>query len=240
MEKEYKIKASDGKIIEGILRGSIKKPLIVIVHGLCGNMNEALHYNATRYFEKEGFSSFRFNLYSWGKQSRKLHECTLRVHGNDINTVCTFLISKGAKTIFVVGHSYGFPSILCAGSSNICALVSWDGSVLPTKSLSSLKKISEPIRGRLLDEGYVVIVGEEMVKEENKINSVKLARDFKKPTKLITIPKDGNLKGAKKIMKSISQKKQMTVIHGASHNFTEQSKQAELYKETTEWFKRFI
>ncbi len=240
MEKEYKIKTSDGKVIEGILMGSVQKPLVLIVHGLCGNMNEAMHYNAARYFEKEGFSSFRFNLYSWKKQNRKLHECTLKTHGTDINTVLKFLKSKGVIIIFAVGHSYGFPSILHAKADIIKALASWDGSVLPRTSFSKLKKISKPIQGRLLDEGYVTIMGEGMVKEENKINTVKLAEEFKKPIKLITIPKEGNLTGAKKIFKAISQEKEMVVISDASHNFTEEGKQEELYRETVKWFKRFV
>ena len=72
MEKEIKIKTSDKKIIYGILRGSLSKPVIVQVHGLSGNMNEAMHYNAARYFEKHGFSSFRFNLYDWRKGAPKI------------------------------------------------------------------------------------------------------------------------------------------------------------------------
>lgn len=240
MEKEYKIKTPDGKIMEGILRGSIQNPLILIVHGLCGNMNEAMHYNAVRYFEKQGFSSFRFNLYSWKKENRKLHECTLKTHGTDIDTVLEFLKSEGAKRIFAVGHSYGFPSILHAKSDDIETLVSWDGSVLPRDSFSKLDKVSKPITGRLLDEGYLTIMGEGMVKEENEIDSSALANDFKKPIKLITIPKDGNLTGAEKIFKAIDQQKEFSIIEGASHNFTEEGKQEELYKETIEWFKKFI
>src|ERR1700722_40745 len=112
MEKELKIKTPDGKMIYGILRGSLSKPLIIHVHGLAGNMNEAMHYNAARYFEKHGFSSFRFNLYSWEKGGRKLHECTFSTHGKDIDTVLKYLESRGARKIFVVGHSYGWPSIL--------------------------------------------------------------------------------------------------------------------------------
>ena len=102
MEKEIQIKTPDKKKIIGILRGPINKPLIVLVHGFCGHKNEAMHFNAVRYFEKHGFSSFRFNLYSWRKESRKLHECTLKTHGADIDVVLKSLKAKGAKKIYIV------------------------------------------------------------------------------------------------------------------------------------------
>lgn len=240
MEKEHKIKTPDGKFIEGILRGSLRRPLILIVHGLCGNMNEALHYNAARYFEASGFSSFRFNLYSWKKQHRKLHECTLKTHGSDIDAVVKFLQSKGAKKIYVVGHSYGFPSILHSKYEHIQALVSWDGSVLPKDDFKKLQSVTKPVKGRLLDEGYLTIIGEAMVKEEASVDSKKLAKDYNIPTKLVTIPKGGNLSGAKKIYKGMQEPKELTVIKGASHNFIEEGKQEELYRKTVSWFKKFL
>lgn len=240
METEYNIKTPDGKTINGILRGSIQKPVILIVHGFCGNMNEAMHYNAARYFEAQGFSSFRFNLYSWKKENRKLHECTLATHGADIDTVIAFLKSKGAKHVYAVGHSYGFPSILHAKNKDIEALVSWDGSVLPRNSFEKLPSISKPIKGKFIDEGYFVVMGEKMAKEEGMVNSKQLLKRFDRPTKFITIPKNGNLAGSKKLFASMPQPKELVVIKGASHNFTEEGKQEELYKETVSWFKKFI
>ncbi|MBA3283687.1 MAG: alpha/beta fold hydrolase [Nitrosopumilus sp.] len=239
MEKDVKIKTPDGKIIEGILRGNIKKPLILIVHGLCGNINEAMHYNAARYFEKQGFSSFRFNLYSWGKDNRKLHECTLKTHGADIDLVLKFLKSTGAQKIFAIGHSYGFPALLHSKANTIETLVSWDGSVLPRDTFLKKPSIIKPVKGRLIDEGYLTIMGEGMAKEQRNVNSIELAQDFNKPIKLITIPKDGNLIGAKNIFRVLSEPKELTIIKGASHNFTEEGKQEELYYETIQWFKKF-
>jgi len=239
MEQEIKIRAQDKKVIEGILRGSIKKPLIVLVHGLCGNMNEALHYNAARYFEKQGFSSFRFNLYGWNKNNRKLHECTLKTHGMDINTVINYLQKKGTKKIFIVGHSYGFPSILVSKNRNFKAIVSWDGSDLPRNRFSKLKKVIS-LHGRILDEGYYTIMGEAMVQEEQKVNSVKMLKSQKKPVKFITIlGNTGNASGAKQMFKASPKPKAIRIIPGATHNFTEDGKQAELYKETISWFKKF-
>ena len=185
MEKALRIKTPDKKYIDGLLRGSIGKPLIVLVHGLCGNMNEALHFNAARYFEKAGFSSFRFGLYSWCKGNRKLHECTIQTHGQDIDTVVKYLRSKGAKKIFLVGHSYGFPSILNADTSNIQGIVSWDGSMIPHTFFNGLPRIKTP-KGYLIDEGYLTVVGDKMVQEAKTGSSLKWLKKITAPIKIIT------------------------------------------------------
>ena len=241
MEKELKIKTEDNKVIEGIIRGPFDRPMVVLVHGLCGNMNEAMHYNAARYFEQQGFSSVRFGLYGFGKENRKLHECTLKTHGEDIDTVLKFLKINNAQKIFAVGHSYGFPSILHAQEKDtITAIVSWDGSILPRDEFQKLVSINEPVKGKLLDEGYMTIMGESMVAEEGRVESERLALEFKKPIKLISIPVDGNLEGAEKLFAALPEPKELTIIKGATHCFTEEGKQEELYKETVAWFKKFL
>ncbi len=112
MEKNLKIKTPDGKIIYGKFRGSFSKPVIIIIHGLLSSTYESLYYNAQRYFEKRGFSSFLPALYDWRKGARKLKECTLKIHGQDIDTMVNFLRKNGVKSIYIAGHSYGAPSIL--------------------------------------------------------------------------------------------------------------------------------
>jgi pimeloyl-ACP methyl ester carboxylesterase len=242
MEKTVQIKTPDKKIIDGVLRGSIKKPLIVLVHGLCGNMNEALHFNAATYFEKAGFASFRFGLYSWGKHNRKLHECTLKTHGQDIDTVVAHLRSKGAKQIFLVGHSYGFPSILNADTKNIQAIVSWDGSMIPHSFFKGAPRVNKP-SGYLLDEGYLTLIGDKMFQEAKTGSSISWLEKATVPIKIITTDRsasEGNLAVSKKMMKHIKGPKELTIIRGASHDFTEDGAQEKVYKETARWIKKYL
>jgi len=241
MEKEIRIKTPDKKIVDGILYGPINKPLIVIVHGLSGNMNEAMHYNAARYFFKQGFSSFRFNLYSWHKDNRKMHECTLKTHGQDIDTVLEYLRGKGTKKIFMVGHSYGFPSILHAKDHNFFAVASWDGTQLPHEHFVHLRKISKP-KARLMDEGAFVLLGEAMVQESQTTKTDPMVKRLHRPLLFVTNDsKDGgNLKYVRQTFKSANEPKYLHVVKGASHNFTEDGKQEQLYRETVKWFKKFL
>jgi len=240
MEKALKIKAADGKMIHGLLRGSLNKPVIVQVHGLAGNMNEAMHYNAARYFEKHGFSSLRFNLYSWEKGSRKLHESTFSNHGKDIDSVLAYLKSHGAKKVFIIGHSYGFPSILHTENRSFAAVAAWDGSILPANHVDAPQRIQKP-KGRLIDFGYLIVVSDQMAKDSRKIKSLDLLKTFEQPISFITVNDnvDGNLGGAQKMFKAFRHKKELVVVKGAHHTFSEDGKQEELCSATVKWFKKF-
>lgn len=241
MEKEIRITTPDKKIIEGILTGSISRPLVVLIHGLAGNMNEAMHYNAARYFDKHGFSTFRFNLYSFNKGNRKLHECTFKTHGADIDIVLKYLHSNGAKKIFLAGHSFGWPSILHASSKDFIAAVSWDGSCLPNKFFDNATKVKQ-FNARVIDEGYYVLMGEKNAREEKTVNSIELIRKFNKPVKYITAEGKSssvNMVVGKKMFNATKVKKAFVTIKGASHCFLEDGKQEQLYKETINWLKEF-
>ncbi len=240
MEKAIKIRTPDRKIIYGVLRGLLNKPVVVLVHGLAGHMNEAMHYNAARYFEKRGFSSFRFGLYSWQKGARKLHECTFSTHGKDIDTILKYLELYGAKNIFIVGHSYGWPSILHAKHRIFKAVAAWDGSLLPTNHVDVPMRSKKP-KGRIIDEGYFVIVGEKMAKDSRKIKSLDLIKKFNRPIGFITVDNniEGNLNGARRMLEAAKQPKELVVIKGATHTFWEDGKEEELYAATVKWFKKF-
>jgi esterase/lipase len=240
MEKEIKIRTPDKKAIYGILRGSLDKPVVVLVHGFSGNMNEAMHYNAARYFEKAGFSCFRFNLYSWQKDARKMHECTFSTHGRDIDTVLGYLQKRGAKKIFIAGHSYGFPSILHSSNRGFRAVASWDGSILPTNNIDVPLRSKKP-KGRILNEGYFVIASEEMAKDSHSVKTLPMLKTLGKPVIFITVNDDvnGNLSGGKRMFKTAKSPKALVIVKGGTHNFTEDGKQEELYASTVKWFKKY-
>src|SRR3989344_1297461 len=118
MEKEIKIKTSDGKYIYGVLRlpnsGTLlrERPLIIFVHGLTGHKNEHIFFNSARFFANRDWPSFRFDLYGDEKYSRHLQNCTLDTHAKDLDQVIDYFKNRGVKKVFVVGHSYGGLTIL--------------------------------------------------------------------------------------------------------------------------------
>lgn len=239
MEKKITIITKDKKKIYGRLRGALSKPVVVQVHGLGGNMDEALHYNAARYFEKSGFSSFRFNLYDFEKNARNMQNCTLKTHAADLDTVIVYLRKRGARKIFVVGHSYGAPTILHSIKKDFDCAVFWDGSPCEfvTKYFDGLKYY-KALNGRLLEWGIDVVIGESMVKEARKIDSFKLIAHHKTPI-LFAYAENGEIHTiGKKVYNHYQNEKKFIVIKKADHNFNDGDVQKKLYAETVKWFKK--
>ena len=237
MEKELVIPAGKGTKIYAQLRGSLKKSTIVLVHGLGGSMIEALHANAAKYFEKQGFSVLRFNLYDWRKGARRMRDCTLKIHGKDIDAVIAYLRKQGAKKIFVIGHSYGAPSILHSVKKDFNGVVFWDGSYLISDYFKKCKYVKE-IDGRILDWGYDVVISEAMVKEANEVDALTLLRDLHVPIQILCAGKGSLMAGGKKMFAAANDPKMFRLIPGATHNFEEDGAEERLYKETVRWLKK--
>jgi len=239
-ETEIRIPTPDGKRIYGVLRGDPKTmPLVVFVHGLTGNMNEVMFYEAARIFEKAGFASFRFNLYGPQKDARKLQNCTLAIHGEDIDAVLDEFYDT-APTIYIAGHSYGFPSLLHANLSGVNAIASWDGTFLPN-SFSDIMIPAPELKGRLFDVGYSILIGDEMIQEAGRVSSAKLLADIATPTLFCASSKGSQWyrEDAEKLFASANGTKDIAFFPIARHGYTENGAIELLCTKTIEWFRKY-
>ncbi len=108
-EQEFAVNLDDGHMIHGLLRRSdADAPLVLIIHGLTGHMNEHLHFVAARELQKNNFNVVRFNLYSEEDEARRLDTTTPTQHVADTEAVIRFLRSEfGSNKLFLIGHSMG-------------------------------------------------------------------------------------------------------------------------------------
>lgn len=239
MEEELKIKTRNGKIIHGILRGSLASPLIIFVHGFTGHKNEHQFFNGARFFEKNGFSSFRFDLYSWKEDARKLEECTLSLHGQDLDTVIKYFRNKGVKKIFVVGHSFGGITILLSKDKDFQAVVLWDPSHNPAVVTKS-KYVKELDRYyKTYDTSYGFTLGKQMYEENKKLNPFELVASLNLPVKIINAGAGILVKGGRKYFQSAKEPKAIAVIPNATHCFDEEGTEEKLFNETLDWLIKF-
>ena len=236
MEKELKIPIENKKFIYGTLRGVLGSTLVIFVHGLGSFKDEHIYFNGARFFEKKSYSSFRFDLYNYKKDARKLQDCTLSTHAQDLDAVIKYFKNKGIKTVYVVGHSFGGPTILLSKQKGFDKIVLWDPSINPKKLEKEVKHIKE-FDTYYVDWGAAVIVGRKMIEEARQIEPVKLIKLIHVPIKLIFAGK-GELKekDQKRYFDSANQPKEITVIPDATHNFNEDGTEGRLFDETFKWF----
>lgn len=240
MEKEIKIPIGSKKYIYGTLRGSLKNPLVIFVHGFTGYRNEHQFFNGARFFEKKGYSSFRFNLYDWKKDTRKLEECTLSLHGEDLDTVVDYFRSNSVKKIFVVGHSFGGVSVLLSKKKGFDAAVLWDSSgdkdvKLKAKYIKELDKYY--YEG---ESAYGFTISKEMYEENNnKLKPSELVKEIHVPIKIIAAGSGVLINEGKQFLQNANNPKSFAIIPGATHCFDEDGAEEMLFEETYQFLKKY-
>lgn len=235
-EKNIRIKLPGNKYMPGCLRGSLKRPVILMVHGLTGHMQEHIFFNGARYFDKHEISSLRINLYSDSEDSgtRCLTDCTLDTHAEDINEALKFLRKNGAGKIFALGHSYGAPSIMLADQNLIDGYILWDASYKPDFiKLFSAKKISKDLYK--IDWGVEFLVSRKMKNYSESLDWDAMVKKITKPLLAIYAAK-GILKKITAHYASIVQGPTKLIgIPNATHCFDEPGAEEKLFDATIKW-----
>lgn len=244
MERSIKIKTKDNHIIYGTLNIPTRKSnnLIIFVHGLASNQNSHIFYNGARFFSKQGFATFRFDLYSWLPKGRKISNCTISAHVRDLDQVTGHFAGAFDK-IYLVGHSLGGVTVLSSDTSRARAIVLWDASCNLGKGLISVGKYYR--YNKCLDKyvaklGIEVIIGKAMYKEWQNFPTPKsiMPRVYA-PVKIIVAEKGVLMEGGRAYFKYTDNPKEFTVIKGATHRFDEEGVEYKLFQETLKWFKKY-
>jgi len=243
MEKEIKIKTADRQYIYGRLTGSSRQPLFIAVHGLAGSMDEDIIVSAARWFAKQGYATFRFNLYGAEKNARQLMNITLETHTFDVDKVVQHFRKRGFEKIFIAGHSYAGPSILLSKEQDFDGVALWD----PSYKVSFTKKqvgvlpavYVKEVKGYALQWGTNFILSEEMVDEANSLKWDSLTKDFSAPLKIIVAEKGYLVKGGEQYFKMANKPKSLTILRGATHYFNDtEGMREKLFALTDAWFKK--
>lgn len=225
------------------MSGTSRQPLFIIVHGLPGSMGEDFYLNATRWFAKQGYATFRFNLYGAEKGARQLMESTLKTHASDIDAIVRYFRGKKFGKIFLAGHSYGGPSILLSIEQKFDAAVLWDPSYkvsfTKTEKGSPAVKYVKEIKGYVMNWGINFIIGKAMADEADTMKWNDLTKNFHVPLKIIAAGNSMLVRGAKHYFKTANSPKDLAIIKNATHYFNDTENMREnVYKISDEWFKK--
>lgn len=243
MEQKWVIDTPDNHKIYGIKNysGQPTKKAIFMVHGLTGHMNEYAFKRAADYFLTE-FDVYRFNLYDGEEGGRCLENCTIQTHANDLNTVLHHF-SAAYDNIFLVGHSYGGPTIMLAAPDRITAVSLWD----PSFDLHTIQKAfsaSYVPYGEyyMLKWGVTSLISKAMYEEADRMDEaacIDLSRKFKAPIQVITAA-DGYFNN--KLLSYHSHGPEGSIrefIAGTVHSFHESNTCDILLYQTKDWFLKY-
>ena len=205
-------------------------------------MHDLLVFNASRYFEKNGFSTLRVSFYGWGKDQREIANFDIKTNAYDIDTIVAYVKENGAKWVAVAGHSYSGMAIVYTKKQRFNAAVLWDPSHTDGYSFEDskenlkkdfiyIKELDSYVSGK--GAGDVI---SRKVFEEFSPGSKVMASKFKVNTLVINASDtDFMIKFGKEYADIIKAKTKQIIIPDSSHPFTQDGAMEKLFKETVKW-----
>lgn len=243
MENKWTLDTPDGAKIYGVKNSTRDnaKSAIFMVHGLASHMHEYAFKQAADFFAEE-YDIYRFNLYDGDDGGRMLLKCTMQTHANDLNTVLAEFSDKYEK-VFLIGHSYGGPTVMLANPKNITAVSLWD----PSFDLSHIQK--EFSKDFVSSGGYYTVnwgtsylISKDMYDEAGNLDEIAcadLAKNFSAPVQVIHAG-DGFYVNFDKSYHSFGNSQNIReVVAGTVHCFYEGNSCDDLLSKTKKWFSRF-
>jgi hypothetical protein len=244
-EHKWSIPTTDGKIIYGLLNKSEKKSnhkAVLHIHGLTGHPYEVAQTMMAGTFPDNGYDVIRPYLYHGPDDARKLVDCTLAIHAKDVMT-----ITQHFKTlyddVYVIGHSYGGPSIMLSDTSLFAAICLWDPTYDPNYVFRINGELPQLGDYRMLiGSGTYRLMGEAMYQESATIdmeNCRALSRSCTTPLQVITA---GNSMWAKKNESYHTHAAGISngiIIPNTVHCFYEEGTTSPLLQYTQNWFDQF-
>ncbi len=242
-ERDVTFLAEDGKTIYGTLNthaGSKCRGLIIYAHGLPSNRNDYTYLQSARMFAKLGYDTLRISFYDWQKNARNLKDCGFADHVADLEIV----ISKHKrkyKNIYLIGHSWGGPTIILTDCTHVTAISLWD----PSYNVPFWWNQGVRIEGRkvYLTGAIDCLISKTMHREALSLTMERcrdLSETFDKPLQVIGAKKDGMLYKFKESYHTHAQgPTDYHLIVKADHSFLDEDALKETVQYTHNWFKKF-
>ena len=237
---ELSLTANDGKKIYYTLHhadeGNSNK-LIIIGHGLTGNRFEYLHQIADPIMTAEGYDVIRIAFYADQKDARKLDDCTVQTHADDLNQLIKH-VKNGYSKIFYAGHSYGGLTALLA-NPDVQATAFWDSTYLPNFWDNEATYIPE-LDCYKIGWGINSLASKAMYEEAKSLTHkimLEKAKAYKSPAIVILAGNNCEiLENRELLFNDLPDSKRFFDISGASHCFLEKGTAEKLAELTLEWF----
>lgn len=243
VESRWSCRTADStKTIYGVLNQDTdkqNKKAILFIHGLTGDPYGFAQTMMAQQFPQQGYDVIRPYLYHAEPDGRKLVDCTIAIHADDINSIYAHFKDR-YDAIYAVGHSYGGPSIMSADANQFKAICLWDPSYIP--SILFKDKFEQVGPYYLIDWGTSRLMGQAMYDESlvfNQAHSESLARACIAPLKVILA---GNSMWAKKgesFHTHASGPAESVTIPNTIHCFYEEGTITPLLTHTKDWFDQF-
>lgn len=245
METTWTLITPDGATIYGRKNAGRmpSRAAVFIVHGLNCSMYDYPYKRAADALSRD-YDVYRFNLYDGQDGGRRLLDCTLQTHADDLNTVLRHF-APDYDCVFLIGHSYGGLTIMLAAPENITAASLWDPSFDMKQVDVDFARCYEEIGSGYyaLHWGSTLLLPHAMVAERQHFDRqkcIQMAKDFGAPVQVV-FAQNGYY-----ITKDVSYhsfghpQNRKDIVRGTTHCFYEGNSCNTLLRKTKAWFQSFL
>jgi pimeloyl-ACP methyl ester carboxylesterase len=238
MERAFIINTSDSAEIHGFLHPASSKarPMVVLVHGLTGHMEEYIHVRLSRLLNEQGFSVIRFNQYGDEPRARKFHNSTIRQHVSDTRDVLAYAIKEGYSTIVLAGHSLGSPVAIAAADASVKGLILIDPTGRLTDRIKDWQTYDPEHKISDLNWSRRIILGERWIEDAKSFSDSYL--QFAKvacPVQIIAAERAEQMQYCERYREAHPEHPVIQVVPNATHCFPEEGATEELCSTISRW-----
>lgn len=234
--------------ITGILENNQPGPIILLVHGFCGNKEEnGLFTQFAKYLSRKGFNSLRFDVSGIGKSKGDFIESSIRKQASDLNATIEYMQSRYPHNpLGLVGFSLGATVALKSQNPHIAAYSLWSPAFFPSKDMFPRYNTPDYL-SQLENKGYIqkngLKVGKAMFEDLRTHDSSHSLQSMISPVQIIHGTNDPriNYKSSIDASKILKCNNSLVLIEGANHSYKNNTLHREkVFQETVDWFKQLI
>lgn len=239
-EEPFALATPDGKRIYGTLNHS-RNPngnLVILSHGLTGCAYEYIHLIARDRLATAGYDVVQFNYYSAFEDARKLFECTIQTHIDDLHLIYQHF-GPAYQKLFCCGHSYGGLTLLLS-NLDLNAQAFWDPAYQMYKTYWAKRiKYFLGTDTPCLVGGSYHVINPKMIERDMEIDEKELmarTQSVQAPSLVVNAGNSDIETQRSGLFGTLTCKKKFVEVEGADHCFTSGHTVYELLNETVAWF----
>jgi len=210
--------------------------MVVLVHGLTGDMEEYIHVRLARLLNEEGFSVIRFNQYGDQPRARRFHNSTIRQHVSDTREVLAYAIKEGYSTIVLAGHSLGSPVAIAAADAPVKGLILIDPTGRPTDRIKDWHTYDAEHKISYLNWSRRIILGEGWIEDAKSFpDSYLQFANVACPVQIIAAERAEQMEYCKRYREAHPRHPVIQVVPNATHCFSEEGTTEALCSTISSW-----
>jgi len=228
MHVERVILEVDNLKIVGMLH-RIKKtdtPIVVTCHGMLSTKDSEKYLEIAKVLTRSGINVFRFDFRGCGESEGNFTDSTVTARLRDLEAVLQYIHDMFGNVALLGSSLGGTLSILAASKFKfIKAIVTWAAPIF-------LKEILRPLKG---------VIPQKFIKDLENIDITGVAKEV---SHILVIHGDQDeivpIKNAHTLFKLAKKPKELKIIKGGNHRFTDPELRKIALNESLRWFKQHL